>query len=132
MTLTDADRQRIAERYPVQKRPWLVPVIGAPLLALLVFWLWISAFHSNPPLTAQVVGFQVTSDQEMTVRVMVDRARPEVAGQCLIFVQAPNFERVGEVWLQVPPSDREVDELEVTIRTFRRSTSASVDRCTSG
>lgn len=130
MALTDADRARIAARYPSQKRRWLIPVIAIPITALLALYLWLSVFHSNPPLTAQVSGFEVISDREITVRVMVDRARPEVNGQCLVFVQAPNFERVGEVWLPVPPSANKVEHLEVTIRTFRRSTSASVDRCT--
>lgn len=130
MSLTDADRRRIAERYPVRKRPWLIPLIAVPLVALLGFWLWLSAFHSNPPLTADVTSFVVTSDTEIAVRVMVDRSSPEVTGQCLVFAQAPNFERVGEVWLAVPPSQREVEQVDLTIRTFRRSTSASVDRCT--
>lgn len=130
MTITDADRQRIAERYPTRRRPWLIPVIAAPLLALLVFWLWVSAFHANPALAADVTGFEVTSDNEIRVTVMIDRAKPEVTGQCLVFAQAPNFERVGELVVPVAASTREVEEVTVTIRTFRRSTSASVDKCT--
>lgn len=130
MALTDADRERIAARYPSTKHRWLVPVVAIPLVALLAFYLWLSAFHSNPPLTAQVSGFVVNSDSEITVRVLVDRAQPDVSGQCLVYVQAANFERVGEVWMPVPASDRKVEHLEVTVRTFRLSTSASVDRCT--
>lgn len=130
MTITDADRQRIAERYPVRNRPWLVPVIAIPLIALLAFWLWVSAFHSNPPLTATVSGFEVTSDQEIDVTVLVDRARPEVSGTCLVYVQAPNYERVGEAQLEVPPSDVTVEELSITVRTFRLSTAAAVGSCT--
>lgn len=130
MTLTDADRERIAARYPNPKRRWLVPVIAIPMTALLVFYLWLSAFHSNPPLTAQVSGFEVTSDSEITVRVLVDRARPEVSGRCLIHAQAPNSERVGEIWMAVPASAHTVETMEVTIRTFRLATTASVDRCT--
>lgn len=129
MTITDADRQRIAERYPKRRRPWLVPVIAAPLLALTVFWLWISAFHANPPLAADVSGFQVTSDTEIKVKVLVDRSRPDVSGSCLVYAQAPNYERVGEVRLAVPAAAVKVEEMNVTIRTFRRSTSASVEGC---
>ncbi len=130
MTITDADRRRIAGRYPVRRRPWLVPVIAAPLLALLVFWLWISAFHANPPLTANVTGFEVVSDSEVRATVLIDRAQPVVTGRCLVYAQAPDFERVGEVQVPIAASDRKVDQVEVTIRTFRRSTTAAVDRCT--
>ncbi|WP_432558969.1 DUF4307 domain-containing protein [Granulicoccus sp. GXG6511] len=130
MTISDIDRRRIAERYPERRRPWLVPVIAAPLLALVVFWLWISAFHSNPALSADVAAFEVTSDSEIKVKVMIDRSKPEVTGHCLVYAQAPDFERVGEVQVPVAASDRKVEQVEVTIRTFRRSTSASVDRCT--
>lgn len=129
MTPTDLDRRRIAERYPDRRRPWLVPVVAVPLLALLAFWLWVSAFHANPALSADVTGFQVTSDSEIRVRVMIDRARPEVSGRCLVYAQAPDFERVGEVQVPVAASDRKVEQIVVTIRTFRRSTSASVDGC---
>lgn len=130
MTLTDADRERIAARYPSQRQRWLVPVLAIPIAAILVFYLWLSAFHSNPALSAQVSGFEVTSDSEIEVRVLVDRAKPGVSGQCLVYAQAPNFERVGEVWMPVPASAQEVEHLQVTIRTFRLSTTASVDRCT--
>ena len=132
MTPTDADRERIAARYPSTRRRWLVPVLAVPLLALLVFYLWLAAFHSNPPLAAQVTGFHVDSDSAITVRLMVDRASPEISGQCLVYAQAVNHERVGEIWMQVPASDREVDHLEVTLRTFRLATTAAVDRCTAG
>lgn len=130
MTLTEADRQRIATRYPQRRRPWLVPVIAAPLLALVVFWLWISAFHANPALAADVTRFEVVSASEIKVRVMVDRARPEVSGRCLVFAQAPNFERVGEMQVPVPASAHKVEEIDITIRTFRKATTASVDGCT--
>ncbi|HHV20568.1 MAG TPA: DUF4307 domain-containing protein [Propionibacterium sp.] len=129
MTISDTDRRRIAERYPERRRPWLVPVIAAPLLALVIFWLWISAYHANPPLTADVSGFNVTSNNEIEVTVTVDRARPEVTGHCVVFAQAPDFERVGEVRIPIAASDRKVEQIEVTIRTFRLSTSASVEHC---
>lgn len=130
MTITDADRRRIAERYPVRRRRWLIPVIGVPLAALLVFWLWISAFHANPPLTATVTGFEVVSDTEIRATVLIDRAKPEVTGHCLVYAQAPDFERVGEVQVPVAAADRKVDQMQITIRTFRRATTAAVDRCT--
>jgi hypothetical protein len=130
VTPTEVDRERIAARYPSPKRRWLVPVLAVPILALLVYYLWLSAFHSNPPLTAQVTGFRVDSDSAITVGVMVDRARPEVSGQCLVYAQAVNHERVGEVWMPVPASDRKVEYLAVTIRTFRLATTASLDHCT--
>ncbi|MDO5499773.1 MAG: DUF4307 domain-containing protein [Propionibacteriaceae bacterium] len=130
MSLTESDRQRIAERYPVRRRPWLVPVIAAPLLALLVLWLWISAFHSNPPLAADVAGFEVVSDSEIKVTVTIDRARPEVTGHCLVYVQAPNYERVGELMVPVAASAHKLETVEVTVRTFRRATAAAVDKCT--
>mgnify|MGYP002735319945 CR=1 FL=1 len=129
MSFTDVDRQRIAERYPTRRRPWLAPLIAVPLVALVGFWLWLSAFHSNPPLLADVAAFEVVSDQEIRVRVLVDRAQPEVSGQCLVYAQAPDYERVGELMVPVPAADRKVEYIEVTIRTFRRSTSASVDTC---
>lgn len=130
MTLTDADRARIAARYPSRRHRWLVPVLAIPIAAMLGLYLWLSAFHSNPALTAQVSGFEVTSDREIEVRVLVDRAEPGISGQCLVYAQAPNYERVGEVWMPVPPSEQKVEHLELTIRTFRLATTAVVDRCT--
>lgn len=130
MPLTDVDRERIAARYPAKRRRWLIPVVAIPIAAMLVFYLWLSASHSNPALTAQVTAFNVTSDREIEVRLLVDRAQPGVSGQCLVYAQAPNFERVGEAWMPVPASEQEVENLGVTIRTFRLATTASVDRCT--
>lgn len=128
MTLT-ADERRIAERYPVRRRPWLVPLLVVCLGGLLAYWLWLSAGKANPPLQGNVTGFQVVSDSETRVKVMVDRRTPATSGRCLVFVQAPDFERVGEVMVPIAASDRVTDERWVTIRTFRRGTSASVDHC---
>lgn len=129
MTTTADDERRIAERYPVRRRPWLVPLLVVALGGLLAYWLWISAGHANPRLQGTVTGFQVVSDNETRVKVMVDRQRPEVSGQCLVFVQAPDFERVGELVVPIAAADRVTDERWVSVRTFRRGTSASVDRC---
>lgn len=126
---TSEDRRRIAERYPVRRRPWLVPLLVVALGALLAYWLWISAGKANPTMQGNVSGFEVVSDTETRVKLMVDRRSPQVGGSCLVFVQAVDFERVGELVVPIAPADRVTDERWVSVRTFRRGTSASVDHC---
>ncbi|GAB3699284.1 DUF4307 domain-containing protein [Mariniluteicoccus flavus] len=126
--MTEAER-RIAERYPVRRRPWLVPLLVVALGSLVAYWLWISAGKANPPLQGNVSSFQVVSDTETRVKVMVDRRTPATSGRCLVYVQAVDFERVGEVSVPIGPADRKTDERWVSVRTFRRGTSASVDHC---
>lgn len=95
----------------------------------LAWWLWISVAHSTPELEAKVTGFTVLSPAQIEVTILIDRDSPERTGRCLVYAQSPNFERVAETWQPVGPSDGKVDSVKLVMKTYRESTSASVEKC---
>lgn len=131
-TISEADRERIEARYAKPRTPhWLVVTAVVVVATLLTgYWVWVSLHHSNPPLSADVSSFRVVSDDTIDVDVLIDRASPEQSGSCLVYVQAINYERVGEVMVRVPPSSQKIDRTTVTVHTIRRAMAAAVDHCT--
>lgn len=126
---SDSDAARIAARYPTRSnRPALIA--GGTLAAIvLVWWLWISFVHSTPALEAKVTGFEVQSPSQIEVTILIDRDSPARTGRCLVYAQSPNFEKVGETWYPVAAAPGKVDTQTLVLKTYRESTSASVDKC---
>ncbi|WP_460741204.1 DUF4307 domain-containing protein [Mariniluteicoccus endophyticus] len=126
---TPEDERRVAERYRRRRRPWLVPLLVACIGSLLGYWVWLAIGKANPNMEGFVSGFQVVSNSETRVKLMVDRRTPASTGECLVYVQSVDYERVGEAVVKIGPADRRTDERWVTVKTFRRGVSASVDHC---
>ncbi len=121
---------RLARRYPV-RRPlldWRVLAVVCALLAL-VWTGWVALDGATPPVAARVDAFQITSDTEVEVTLTLEREDPQRAATCLLYVQAVSYERVGELLVEVPADGERVTRQVLTVRTFKRGTSAALEGC---
>ncbi|HLT59542.1 MAG TPA: DUF4307 domain-containing protein [Microlunatus sp.] len=123
--------ERIRNRYPRSRvpRPVVVALVGLLALVGLGWLVWAATVHSQPPVSGRLAAYRVVSDAETEVTLTVDRPDPSVPARCLVIAQAVDFERIGEVEVDVPPSSHRLVDLTLTIKTLRRATSASVDSC---
>ena len=122
--------QRLARRYPVRRRLLDWRVLAVLCGALAVLWtIWVAVDGATPPVAARVDAFRVVSDTEVTVTVTLEREDPALAARCLLFVQAVSYERVGELQVEVPADGQPVTRQDLTVRTFKRGTSASLEGC---
>lgn len=128
--LTDDERDRIAARYPrrnpVDRAVGAIAVVG--LVATIAFVAWAGLIRSNPPVVAMVRAFSTTVEAT-TAEIVIQRTDPSQAATCFVHVQAPNYERVGELDLQVPPGTETLTVMDVEVRTVREGTAVSVENC---
>ncbi|MFT3832807.1 MAG: DUF4307 domain-containing protein [Micropruina sp.] len=130
MSSSTADRERIRRRYPPKRMsPVVITVVGVVIVALVGYVIWVAAHRANPPVTARIDTFAVVSDTEMQATLVVDRPDPAIAVKCFLIVQAVSYERVGERWIDVPSDTEQLTRVPVSLRTFKRGTSISVDSC---
>ena len=121
---------RLARRYPVKRRllDWRVLAVVCGLLA--AAWIgWVAMDGATPPVAARVDTFEVVSDTEVKVTLTIEREDPQRAAGCLLFVQAVSYERVGELQVTLPPDGQRVSRQELSVRTFKRGTSAALEGC---
>lgn len=131
VSLNQAEQARIDARYPRPRR-WPLVVAGVVFAALLGAWtLWTAIAHSNPPVSAQVLAFEIVSDAEVRVTLHVDRPDPSVRGVCTVITQSPNFQQVGEVDATFEPGTQRLEDFTIVVRTIARATSASLQGCRS-
>lgn len=108
-------------------------MLGVAFALLLGSWtLWTALWHANPPVSAQVLSFEVVSDSEVRVVLHVDRPDPSVAGVCTVITQATNYQQVGELDVRIAPGTARLTDVTVTVRTISRATSASLQGCHAG
>lgn len=121
--------ERLARRYPARRRfDWRILAVVLALVGL--GWVgWVAVDGAVPPVSARVDAFQVVSDTEVEVVVRVEREDPGRAATCLLYVQAVSYERVGELWVEVPAGGDATTRQELTVRTFKRGTSAALESC---
>ncbi len=123
--------ERLARRYPTRRgvlRDWRV--VAGVLAAIGGVWLsWAATLGANPAVSARVDSFRVVSDTEVIVAVTVERPDPSLAARCLVHAQAVSYERVGEVPVTIAASTEVITHLEVTLRTFKTATAASIEGC---
>lgn len=92
-------------------------------------WLaWAAWFHSDPPIRAELIRFDVTGEHE--VRIQIDLALREsgISGVCAVRALAEDHTPVGEHNL----TTAELAEAEGTwipLRTERRASAVEVVRC---
>ncbi len=129
--MSDEDRARIAARYP-RRSPIDVAVTVAAVVAVVAaigIVILAGVQRADPPVTAMVRQFDVTSPQEIAVAIVVQRSDPSQAATCSMFAQAVSFERVGELEVAIPPGTEELTRVELTMKTLKEATSVSVERC---
>lgn len=127
---TAEDRARIAARYP-SRRPLDVAVGAAVAVILLTIGAIFVAsgfIQSNPPVTAMVRAFEI-APQTASADIVVQRGDPSRPARCDVYAQAANFERVGEVTLDVPAGPDELTLVHVSIRTVREATTVQIAGC---
>ncbi|HEU5484413.1 MAG TPA: DUF4307 domain-containing protein [Microlunatus sp.] len=129
--LSAADAERLARRYPKPRLPrWLLVVLVAVLAAVSLGWLiWAATVHSNPAVSGNVPSYVVVSDTRIDVVVTVDRPDPSIPVVCRVSAQAADFQPVGEVNLAVEATAERVVDVDVSITTLRRATTATVREC---
>lgn len=125
--------ERLRRRYPSSRVPRPLRFLGVGVLAAVFLgWVfWTASVHASPAVSGQVLSFRVLSDREISVTLSVDRPDPSRSVTCHIVAQASDFSQVGSVdALEVGPRPERVVDVTTTIKTLRRATSASVNRCT--
>ncbi|WP_169337856.1 DUF4307 domain-containing protein [Propionicicella superfundia] len=125
------DAERIRRRYPRPRSGRVVLVALSSLLVLagLTWLVWAAWEAAHPDVAGQVAGFTVRSDTSVEVNLIVERADPARAATCDVYVQSESYERVGELTVDVPPGDQSQVRFDVTVKTFKRGTSASLGDC---
>lgn len=129
--MSDEDRARIAARYPTRRAvDVLVAVVAVvALLGGLAIVVQAGLVRANPPVEAMVRQFDVTSAEEIAVTLVVQRSDPSLPATCSLFAQAVNYEYVGELDLPIPPGTEKLTKVDLTMKTLKRATSVSVERC---
>jgi hypothetical protein len=129
--LSALDRERLARRYPKPRVPRPVAIGLVALVALLsVAWLvWAALVHSRPVVSAEVTTYTVVSDARIDATVTVDRPDPSVEVVCRVSAQAADFQPVGEVNLPVEATSEQIVNVDISITTLRRATTAVVREC---
>lgn len=100
--------------------------MGLTLLLAVTFlgWLaWAALFHGDPEAESGIVGYEVTSDYAVDVRVDVRLDGIDEA-ECLVRALSVDKSIVGEL-----PFTATEGRHAVTVRTERRATSAEVVGC---
>ena len=134
MTRTETDAERIARRYPPSRTPrWLWIVVAAVLALVGGTWLlWSALYGANPPISAKIVTWTVTSDATMDVRVTTQRPDPGRPAVCTITAQAESYETVGQYDIVLGPGTEELEHHDIVVKTFKRATSVKVATCNPG
>lgn len=132
MSTTETDAQRIARRYPPSRTPrWLWIVLAVALAGVGGTWLlWSALYGANPPISAKIVTWTVTSDAEMDVRVTTQRPDPGRPAVCTITAQALSYETVGQYDIELGPGTEELEHHDIELKTFKRATSVKIQACT--
>ena len=128
--LTEADRSRIAARYPRRRSGSLVAVLGLVLLAALIGWtVWAGLSKATPGLRGPVGSSKVVDDAQIDVVLKVHRTDPSRGGTCTVQAQAPNGETVAELDVAVPPSSQKDVNVSASLKTYLRSHTAVLAGC---
>jgi hypothetical protein len=130
---TPVRRQTLDERYGVESptRRRVRQVAAAAFVLALLGWVgWAAWSHSQGDVTGRLKAFEVVSEHEVDVAVVVSRP----AGQavvCDLIAQADDHSTVGEGQVRVPAGDARDLTTTATIRTDRMATSVTVSNCRS-
>lgn len=123
--------ERLRRRYPPPRvpRPVIITLVAVGAIAALVWLLWVASVRSSPPVSGQVSTYTVVSETQIDLTLTVDRPDPSIPVVCTVIAQAANFERVGEMPVEVAASEHRVVDVPVSLKTFHEATSASLDHC---
>jgi hypothetical protein len=126
--------ERLRRRYPRSRLPRPVIMVGVGVLAAVgLGWLvWAGLVYATPQVSAQIASYVVKDDRTISIVLTVERRDPSIPATCRVVAQASDFETVGEVEVAVRPGQNTLTNLDTSIVTLRRATTAVAKGCTSG
>ena len=129
--ITESDAARIARRYPPRRLPrWAWIPVAVALGGIGLTWLvWSAWYGANPVVSGRVSAFQVTSDTTVDAVLTVQRPDPSVPVRCTLAAKAVSYDIVGQLPVEVAASDQELEDIAVTLRTFKRATTVELQGC---
>ena len=126
-----AGPERLKERYGAPApwaRPVTIAVVGL-ISALGLAWLvWAALDHANPPLSSQLVSFEVVDAHSVRVRIQIDYAE-DVTASCRVTAQASDHGIVGDLTFAAPADRRDTLTVVKTIVTEREAITAVLQGC---
>ena len=111
-----------ADRYGAPRpglRRALVAGCAVVVLAFLGWLAWTTWEHSTPPVTSELVSFDVVDEHTATAVLQIEFADDDVVASCTLRAIAEDHTSVGD--LSFTPDPRDGERFEVTIRTERRA-----------
>lgn len=122
----------LAARYgtaPPARRRALVAVLVVVAAAALSWLVWAMLFHGRPLAQSDLVSFEVRDQHRATATFVVVRRTSDVEASCLLRAQSADHSVVGELNVDVGPSEPGTATLTRSVRTERMATSVSLVGC---
>jgi hypothetical protein len=111
------------------RRPLVVGLVVLVAVSGLAWLLWVISFHGRPPVTSEMVGFEVEGQHAVQARFTVVRRDADVTASCLLRAYADDHSVVGEVTVPVT-GVRTNRDVSASVRTERLATTVDLVGCT--
>jgi len=120
----------LGDRYGRDRRPkWLFPIVAVILIGIGVAWsVWAALAQVDKPISAQLYGYDVTSDHQIGMTVEVHRTDGGKA-VCSVYAQGLDHSIVGERDVEIPESDEKTVLVKTTVETERRAVTGVLKGC---
>ena len=128
----DGAIQRIADRYPPADRRHRFAGIAILTVAVVLIGTWYlgnSARLAEPPVDGSIMTFEVVDDEHIDVTLLVVRPDPSRPAECTVMASDSSQQAVGELAVEVPPSDSGRETHKATLRTYQPAVNAHLKGC---
>ncbi|MGH3357403.1 MAG: DUF4307 domain-containing protein [Nocardioidaceae bacterium] len=110
-------------------RRWPVVLAASTLAVVGVAWVaWVAIDQSSRPLSYELSGYDVVSDNETTITIELNRDGG-AATECEIYAQAEDHTTVGERVITIPAGKPGTIRVDESIRTDRRAVNGVLRTC---